>query len=223
MCKANLGLNTTRNELIQNINEYLDHPDDEISGLAHLSFLVVPGYEFLVTPKFERLGQFESLLDQHFENVAKSNDCLQKLAELIVLVYKSNTLPDETRQFFSNVIQRFKSDTSDSGKRRFKQLQEQFYFGRLDLPTMVDRVSSRRPTVDADVNAFVSALEEFPNASLAVHQLFLDIIREYIRQDRKNVAQQLIERIETKILPNIADEDDRQKVREAADEFKPFL
>ncbi len=221
--QGKLKSDNVRAELIQVMSEYMDHPDQEISGLAHLSIMVVPGYEFLVTPNPELLRQFENELDQHFDNIAKSNECSQKLAELLVLVYKSDTLPNETKLLFQKAIERFESDTSDAGKIRFTQLQGQYFFGRLDLPTMVDRVSSRQKSVDADVEAFVSALEEYPTASLKVHQRLLDIVREYIRQGRKDMAQQILGRLELQILPNISDEDDRRQVQEAADDFKAFL
>jgi hypothetical protein len=191
-----LGSEWVRSELTKNAEKYLNHEEQEIASLAYLSFTVIPGYEFINTPSAELLIQLEQAIDQHYEEIAKSHDCVEKLAELIVVIYTSKTLRNETKVFAEKAIQRFQSDTSDTGIERFQLMQDQFYFGRLDVMTLVDRVSSRQPKVDADVREFATALEQYPNASLKVHQLALDIIREYIRQERKDMARQLVQQIE---------------------------
>jgi hypothetical protein len=209
--------------LTKNAKKYSNHEEQEIASLAHLSFTAIPGYEFINTPSAELLIQLEQEIDQHYEEIAKSQDCVQKLAELIVLIYTSETMRSETRVFAEKTIQRFQSDISDTGKKRFQQLQEQLHFGRLDVTTLIDRVSSRRPNVDDDVREFATALEGYPNAALEVHQLALNIIREYIRQERKDMARQLVRQMEESVIPNIGDEVNRQKVQEATNDFKPFL
>ena len=218
-----LGSTWVRGELLENAEKYLDHEEQEIASLAHLSIMAIPGYEFINRPSMELLNLFAERMEEHHEEILKSNNTAQKMAELIVLIYTSKSLRSATRQFAEREIHRFKDLTSDEGKLIYQQLQDQLYFGRLDLPTIVDRVSTKQPRIDADVLEFFSELEKFPNTSLEVHQCALDVIREYIRQERKPMAQQLTQRINDNVIPNITNEENRQKVKEATEEFEAFL
>ena len=212
-----------RDELIENVQRYLNHEEQEIASLAHLSVMAIPGYEFINSPSLELLKQLEQRIEEHHEEIMKSTSCTQKLAELIILIYLAKSMRNATREFAEREIERFKDDTSDDGRFLYRQLRDQLYFGRLDLPTIVDRVSSKQPRVDADVYEFFAELEKYPNGSLEVHQCALDVIREYIRQERKQMAQQLLQKMDQNVIPAMVDEGNKQKVREAMEEFKPFL
>ena len=145
------------------------------------------------------------------------------MAELIILIYTSNSERNATRIFAEREIERFKDLTSDEGKLIYQQLQDQLYFGRLDLPTIVDRVSSRQPRVDSDVLEFFSELEKYPDTSLKVHECALEVIREYIRQERKPMAQKLTQRINENVIPKITNDENKQKVKESTEELEAFL
>ena len=212
-----------RPKMIEEAQAFLKDPDEKVRSLASLVLAVYPGYDFVMDPSDENLTAFEQSFDRHFDATVTKTVNARKLAEVIVQVRKIAEWEDQTEPLINVALERFKTDTSEQGKETYLIFVEQLNFGVLELDTLVERMRREDPTTEVQIAKFRSSLEKLPDSRVEIYQIAMDIIREYIRLEQKDLATDMILQLKNEILPNVSDEEKKAKIQEAMEEFYPFL
>ncbi len=212
-----------RPKMIEEAQAFLKDPDEDVRSLANLVLAVYPGYDFVMDPSDENLTAFEQSFDRHFDATVTKTVNARKLAEVIVQVGKIAEWEDRTEPLINVAMERFKTDTSEQGKETYLIFEEQLNFGILELDTLVERMAREDPTTEIQIAKFRSSLEKLPDSRVEIYQIAMDIIREYIRQEQKELAADMILQLKNDILPKVSDEEKKAKIQDAMEEFYPFL
>ncbi len=210
-------------ELATCVGPFLDDPDPNISSLANLAMIVSPGAKLLHEGTVERLAELSAAIDTHFDKIAVNNKSLRKFSELIVEVSKLSSLKDQTPAFVDDTLRRYDGLTADGAQLEKKLLQQTLYFSRVDLGEIVFQMNRSSGDAKAAIDALYSGLELYPDVGIEIYQTALDVIREYLRQDDRENARTLIDKLEQHVLPHHANEKNRALINQALQELKKFL
>ncbi len=210
-------------ELVTCVGPLLDDPDTNISSLANLAMIVSPGAKLLNEGTVERLAELRAAIDLHFDRVAVNNKSLRKFSELIVEVSKLPSLKGQTQPLVDDTIRRFDGLTTDGAQVEKKLLQQALYFTRVDLGEIVFQMTRNTGDARAGIDALFSGLELYPDVGFGIYQTALDVIREYLRQDDRENAKTLIDKLEQSVLPHHTNAKNRALIDQALQELKKFL
>jgi hypothetical protein len=198
---------------------FLDDPDPRISSYAAMTIVAAMVFEFQKYPTQENLNRLEASLDSNFDNLAK----LPLQVDRIFLLMLRCGLPVEekvdTKDFFNRLVQRLRDHPNQQVKDVGEKYESELAFSHLNLANLVHRLD-RSETSDQRVDQYFETLSRFPNSSIPIYQVGMDIIREYIVQGRNDRAQELIVMVDTQILPVREDIDSKGRIQKALDELK---
>ncbi len=117
------------------------------------------------------------------------------------------------------MIQKFVEDENPEIQEIGRSLKEALIFHKLDLENLPFRIGDGKPESDLMVDRFFETLEKFPDASVPIYQVSVDVIREYIIQERYDRALELAEMLKSRVLSQRADDDQKKRILEVINGF----
>lgn len=220
--QAGLRVESTKSELFAATEPYLNDSDPDIRSLACIARIFSHGTRFLEDATLEQLQETETLINEHFDEIT-SPIYQRKLATLVSMVSKSVALHDESQAFASRCLARFLSSANPETIIVGRLLEQSIHFNQYELSDLVDRMERNPVETDQIINNFFASLEKYPDAAIEIQQNALDVIREYIRLNKKKRAHSLIEQYEQEILMQIQDTKLKGKIEQAVNELKGYL
>lgn len=206
-------------EFLAKTKELLKDRDPTISSYAAVTLVTSAAFEFHTQPTEEKLAQIETVINEHFENIRAMPESFNKISQLLVKAgMPSNTVVD-TQPFFDRLIQKFVEDEKPEIQEVGRSLKESLIFHKLDLENLPFRIGDGKPESDLMVDRFFETLEKFPDASVPIYQVSVDVIREYIIQERYDRALELAEMLKSRVLSQRADDDQKKRILEVIDGF----
>ncbi len=221
--QGGLTLPNIREEMLREVEPYLDHDDADLQQIARLTMVCYPTYDFLTTPTEENLQLVEQRFNDYFSSLSESEFSQEKLCELVVRLQQVPELSEQTESFARRALEKFRTLDSEFARALSRMLEQRILFGRLDLPTLVERMQRSDTTADRDIESLKRGLKSLPSADLAIYQIALDVVRALIELEQQDRAIELLEFLRAQVIPQIENSEKRQSILKAMDEFKPFL
>jgi hypothetical protein len=205
---------------LEKTRELLTDRDPVISSYAAVTIVTSAIFDFHTNPTDDRLATLDKLMDDHFEFMTVNADQLGRCAAVLLKSNLSTSQAPEVEAFLNRFGERCIAHPDAKINEVGRAFKENLTFRKLDIENLVFLLGDRSAASDLKVDAFFETLQNFPDASIPVYQVSLDLIREYIVQLRLDRAEQLVENVEKDILPNRKDTETKPRIQAALDQLK---
>lgn len=209
-----LGLEGTRDALVEVERLYCDHENAAIAGKANLALAMIPGYDFLVSNDEAQLQQFLREVEARSDKLFGESRAAAQLVEVCLGILRSSQYRPEVREVVVKIQKQLERAIGDEQPELCRNFTERIFFGELDVLALVAQIPNDDTQTRARVKLLFDGLKKAPGVRVEIYLTAAKCIRTYIQLRKYNDASDLLGHLETaaRLNPNEAD---KAKVIEA--------
>ncbi|MEL7496301.1 MAG: hypothetical protein AAFN77_01735 [Planctomycetota bacterium] len=191
----NLGLQQTREALLEVERLYANHNNEAVAAKANLAFVIIPGADFLSSYDLAELLTLMDRLDKRQDKIFRDVKSTSQLAEIILKIQRSEKYQAETKLLAIDVLNRIQAQGSEPFARLARDFREEIYFGDLELSTLPGRIPIDDLETQQDVQMLFDGLETAPDVQIGFYSTAAACVRVYVQVGNWDVAKQLNQRL----------------------------